>query len=660
MLCCRCIVEDGSLNILMEFAERGELYTLIQKRKSQYKLFSEDEIMNFFVQIALAVSHIHDKNVLHRDLKSKNIFVNKEGLLKVGDFGIAKVLNSSSDVAKTAIGTPYYLSPEICEDKPYNQKSDVWALGCILYELTTLNHAFDGQSLPALVLKILSGKYPAISSRYSPKLKRLIDSMFRRNPKSRPTVAQMLNQAYVKQHVDKYLSKIAKKNQNQNQNGAPSAVISKEASKGTEKGDDANAASAASQRDKDNWFQEQEAALKEIGQALNLQKADPVVNSPDPIPKPPPTKANGNGVGKRNENNRLAPPAKQNNRVERRPLPVVKAIPSRRNPEPLVQPVLRQHQYARNGNSNASSRSKVQDPVQKKWSKKVWLNAQKEKDERFRLKAEAEAKKAAKSEALHAEIVARRGAKQRKEAEIKQHMAKHKSEMRKVKPRLSKDMLRAAGAAFAERQKGQLLAPNQEADVVVLEKVPCEAVRDVQVQEANVDGRKPGKHFPVVEIFVPADSNTRGRKTIAKEEEPSRCACHNVLPAKVADSGSAKSVENSHKKDSGTGNGHVRVEIEGEHHVAQSKSHIKQGNSGRDLALRVGIGQRIESLRVTLEDKIGEDKFISVYKYLRKIGQTDDNPEMETQAKLENILGNNNIQYAFLIHKLLMLEDSLY
>eukprot|EP00967_Tisochrysis_lutea_P014469 scaffold16241_cov20-Tisochrysis_lutea.AAC.1 len=63
---------------------------------------------------------------------------------------IARVLNSDTEMARTVIGTPYYLSPELCEDRPYNRKSDVWALGCVLYELCTLKRAFDGQSLPAL------------------------------------------------------------------------------------------------------------------------------------------------------------------------------------------------------------------------------------------------------------------------------------------------------------------------------------------------------------------------------------------------------------------------------------------------------------------------------------------------------------------------------
>ena len=85
-------------------------------------------------------------------------------------------------LAVAQVGTPYYLSPEICEDKPYDQKSDVWSLGCILYEMATLKRAFNGQSLPALVLKILRGKYPPLPARYSGSLKTLVDCMLKIKP----------------------------------------------------------------------------------------------------------------------------------------------------------------------------------------------------------------------------------------------------------------------------------------------------------------------------------------------------------------------------------------------------------------------------------------------------------------------------------------------
>jgi len=117
--------------------------------------------LDWFVQICLALKYVHDRKILHRDLKTQNIFLTAKGDIKIGDFGIgnlisplshptdsniARVLQDTYDCAQTAIGTPYYLSPEICQEKPYNQKSDIWSLGCILYELVTLRHAFDANS----------------------------------------------------------------------------------------------------------------------------------------------------------------------------------------------------------------------------------------------------------------------------------------------------------------------------------------------------------------------------------------------------------------------------------------------------------------------------------------------------------------------------------
>ncbi|GAX76016.1 hypothetical protein CEUSTIGMA_g3459.t1 [Chlamydomonas eustigma] len=199
-----CVLEDSCLNIVMEFAGLGDLSEVIQKRAAEKKPFTEDEIMFWFVQIVLGLFHVHSKNILHRDLKSQNIFIAEGNILKLGDFGISRVLNSDSELARTVIGTPYYLSPEICEDRPYNRKSDVWALGCVLYELVTLKKAFDGHCLPALIVCILKGKYPPVPTRYSTPLRNLVDSMLKQNPKDRPSVDAILRQAYVRQHVERY------------------------------------------------------------------------------------------------------------------------------------------------------------------------------------------------------------------------------------------------------------------------------------------------------------------------------------------------------------------------------------------------------------------------------------------------------------------------
>jgi len=106
-----------------------------------------------------SLKYMHDKKILHRDLKTKNIFMTKKHKVKLGDFGLSKMMGSNTSFANSAVGTPYYLSPELCEGKPYNRKSDVWALGCVLYELTTFRHAFDATNLPALVVNIVQGQY---------------------------------------------------------------------------------------------------------------------------------------------------------------------------------------------------------------------------------------------------------------------------------------------------------------------------------------------------------------------------------------------------------------------------------------------------------------------------------------------------------------------
>ena len=168
-------LQGGNLNIVMEYADAGDLAQLL--RNANGRRFKETKILDLFGQIAQGMYHVHSLNILHRDLKTANILLTREGVIKLADFGIARVMSSDTDMAETRIGTPYYLSPEICEDKPYNKSSDVWSLGCVLYELTTLQHAFEGKNLPALVLKIIRGKYPAVPTSYSLDLRGLISSM---------------------------------------------------------------------------------------------------------------------------------------------------------------------------------------------------------------------------------------------------------------------------------------------------------------------------------------------------------------------------------------------------------------------------------------------------------------------------------------------------
>ncbi|XP_058048533.1 serine/threonine-protein kinase Nek1 isoform X6 [Ahaetulla prasina] len=196
--------EAGCLYIVMDYCEGGDLFKKINAQKGVF--FSEDQIMDWFVQICLALKHVHDRKILHRDIKSQNIFLTKDGTIQLGDFGIARVLNSTVELARTCIGTPYYLSPEICENKPYNNKSDMWALGCVLYEMCTLKHAFEAGNMKNLVLKIISGSFPPVSTRYSHELRSLISQLFKRNPRDRPSVNSILEKMFIVKRIEKFLT----------------------------------------------------------------------------------------------------------------------------------------------------------------------------------------------------------------------------------------------------------------------------------------------------------------------------------------------------------------------------------------------------------------------------------------------------------------------
>ncbi|XP_014863377.1 PREDICTED: serine/threonine-protein kinase Nek1 isoform X2 [Poecilia mexicana] len=196
--------EGGCLYIVMDYCEGGDLFKKINSQKGV--LFPEEQILDWFVQICLALKHVHGRKILHRDIKSQNIFLTKEGTVQLGDFGIARVLNSTVELARTCIGTPYYLSPEICENKPYNNKSDIWALGCVLYEMCTLKHAFEAGNMKNLVLKIIRGSYPPVSVHYSQELRSLLAQLFKRNPRERPSIGNILDKPFLSCRIERFLT----------------------------------------------------------------------------------------------------------------------------------------------------------------------------------------------------------------------------------------------------------------------------------------------------------------------------------------------------------------------------------------------------------------------------------------------------------------------
>ena len=194
--------ENDNINIVMEYCDEGDLNDFIIKKKKDNILIEENLIWNLFIKITIGLAHIHQMKILHRDLKTMNIFLKNGFQVKIGDLGVAKILLKNS-FAKTLIGTPFYLSPEICQAIPYNNKSDVWALGCILYELCTFKHPFDAKSQGALILKIMSNVPENINNYYSKDLDNLIHLLLEKDAEKRPSCIDILNLDFVMNKVKK-------------------------------------------------------------------------------------------------------------------------------------------------------------------------------------------------------------------------------------------------------------------------------------------------------------------------------------------------------------------------------------------------------------------------------------------------------------------------
>ncbi|KAK7066817.1 Serine/threonine-protein kinase Nek8 [Halocaridina rubra] len=199
-------LDNNTMMIVMEYAPGGNLYDYLRSR-GEGNLLQEEDVLHLFCQLVLGMKHIHDSNILHRDIKSNNILLDRSHrIVKIGDFGISKILSSKSK-AHTVVGTPCYLSPELCQEKPYNQKSDIWALGCVLYEMLTLRRAFEAETLPALIMKIMRGIIAPIHPHYSEEMRSLVHLLLHMDPTQRPNVHQVISHPLIfptlfKLHVD--------------------------------------------------------------------------------------------------------------------------------------------------------------------------------------------------------------------------------------------------------------------------------------------------------------------------------------------------------------------------------------------------------------------------------------------------------------------------
>lgn len=198
------IEKDGrELCVIMEFVGGGDLSVKVTECKKKRFFINEDTIWKYIYQILMGLKALHSMKIIHRDIKSANLFLSEDfETIKLGDLNVAKI--AKNDMASTQIGTPYYLAPEIWENKLYDYRCDIFSLGCVIYEMASLRVPFEAMSIQDLYKKITKGMINRIPSQYSEELYNCIKLFLTKDPKNRPNVTDALNMPILRQKFDSY------------------------------------------------------------------------------------------------------------------------------------------------------------------------------------------------------------------------------------------------------------------------------------------------------------------------------------------------------------------------------------------------------------------------------------------------------------------------
>ncbi|KEP64962.1 UNVERIFIED_CONTAM: NEK kinase [Hammondia hammondi] len=203
-------MEGNTLNIVMNYCADGDLAGVIERQSRTRKPFKEAQILRWLAQILMALKHIHSHKIIHRDIKSQNLLVDWDGRIRLADFGISKLLDYTNAQANTFIGSPYYLSPELCAGNPYATASDIWAAGCVLYEMATFRTPFHmATSIPDLCYKIQNMQIAPLPEVFSSELQALANLMLQRDPRKRASAGELLERPSLQQAAFPVLLNIA-------------------------------------------------------------------------------------------------------------------------------------------------------------------------------------------------------------------------------------------------------------------------------------------------------------------------------------------------------------------------------------------------------------------------------------------------------------------